>query len=224
MGGTVLSMAGKGWAIPPLPSAIRLENAAPKNGPDFVLRNDASGRKYQVETVLGGLGVIDFDRDGWPDLYCVNGSALPSLQKNDPRFYNRLYRNNRDGTFTDVTDKAGVRGRGYEMGVAVADFDNDGLEDLFVVGVHGNTLYHNNGDGTFTDVTEHAGLAADPQTRKLWAVAAAWLDYDNDGRLDLMISNYCDWTPGTDPICGGLDASTRAYCHPDMYRAEPVLL
>ena len=201
---------------------ILLQNTAPQCGLDFVLRNDASGRKYQVETVLGGLGVIDFDNDGWPDLYCVNGAALPSLRKADSRFYNRLYRNNRNGTFTDVTEKAGVQGRGYEMGVAVGDFNNDGLEDLYVAGVHGNTLYCNNGDGTFRDVTEQAGVGA--AGRNLWSVAAAWLDYDNDGHLDLLVSNYCDWSPGTDPVCGGLNSASRAYCHPDMYRAEPILL
>jgi enediyne biosynthesis protein E4 len=203
-------------------SAIQFENVAPRCGLDFVLRNDASGRKYQVETVLGGLGVIDFDHDGWPDLYCVNGASLPSLQKNGPRFHNRLYHNNRNGTFTDVTEKAGVQGRGYEMGVAVADYNNDGLEDLYVVGVHGNTLYRNNGDGTFTDVTKAAGL--DISNRNLWSVAAAWMDYDHDGHLDLVVSNYCDWSAGTDPICGGLNGASRTYCHPDMYRAEPVLV
>jgi enediyne biosynthesis protein E4 len=204
---------------------IRFENAAPGNGIDFVLRNDASGRKYQVETVLGGLGVIDFDRDGWPDLYCANGAALPSLQKSDPKFFNRLYRNNRDGTFSDVTHKAGVQGHGYEMGVAVGDYNNDGFEDLYVLGVHGNTLYRNNGDGTFTDVTQAAGVGgATAKGHKLWSVAAAWVDYDNDGRLDLVVSNYCDWSPGEDPVCGGLNQADRAYCHPDKYRAEPVLL
>lgn len=204
---------------------IVLQNAAPGCGFDFILRNDATGRKYQVETVLGGLGVIDFDHDGWPDLYCANGAALPSLQKSEARFYNRLYRNNRNGTFTDVTEHAGVRGRGYDMGVAVGDYNNDGLEDLYVVGVHGNTLYRNNGDGTFTDVTETAGVSgSDAKGRKLWSVAAAWLDYDNDGHLDLLVSNYCDWEAGTDPVCGGLQAGSRAYCHPDMYRAEPMLL
>jgi enediyne biosynthesis protein E4 len=204
---------------------IRFENAAPGNGIDFVLRNDASGRKYQVETVLGGLGVIDFDRDGWPDLYCINGAALPSLQKSDPKFFNRLYRNNRDGTFSDVTHKAGVQGHGYEMGVAVGDYNNDGFEDLYVLGVHGNTLYRNNGDGTFTDVTQAAGVGgATAKGHKLWSVAAAWVDYDNDGRLDLVVSNYCDWSPGEDPVCGGLNQADRAYCHPDKYRAEPVLL
>jgi len=205
--------------------AILFQNAAPASGLDFILRNDAKGRKYQVETVLGGLGVIDFDQDGWPDLYCVNGASLPSLQKSDPSFFNRLYRNNRDGTFTDVTIKAGVQGLGYEMGVAVGDYNNDGLDDLYVVGVHGNILYRNNGDGTFTDVTRSAGVSGiSAQGRKVWSVAAAWLDYDNDGHLDLIVSNYCDWTPGDDPICGGLNAGDRAYCHPDMYRAEAMLL
>lgn len=203
---------------------IRLQNVAPGCGLDFVLRNGAVGRKYQVETLPGGLAVIDFDHDGWPDLYCVNGAALPSLKKNDPRFYNRLYRNNRNGTFTDVTERGGVQGNGYEMGAAVGDYNNDGLSDIFVVGVHGNTLYRNNGDGTFTDVTKQAGVGGDLNGRQLWSVAAAWIDYDNDGRLDLLISNYCDWSAGTDPVCGGLDGAARTYCHPDMYRAEPMVL
>jgi hypothetical protein len=215
----------RAFAAAPTQGPIQLQNTAPACGLDFVLRNDASGRKYQVETVLGGLGVIDFDRDGWPDLYCVNGAALPSLQKTDPRFFNRLYRNNRDGSFTDVTQKAGVQGHGYEMGVAVGDYNNDGLEDLYVVGVHRNTLYRNNGDGTFTDVTEAAGVSGTSlQGHKLWSVAAAWIDYDNDGHADLIVSNYCDWTPGDDPICGGLSDADRAYCHPNKYRAEPILL
>jgi enediyne biosynthesis protein E4 len=227
----LLSAAGLALHTPaslasnPSEGPIQFQNAAPAGGLDFILRNDATGRKYQVETVLGGLGVIDFDHDGWPDLYCVNGASLPSLRKSDPRFFNRLYRNNRDGTFTDVTLKAGVQGRGYEMGVAVGDYNNDGLEDLYVVGVHGNTLYRNNGDGTFTDVTQAAGVSGlERQGHALWSVAAAWLDYDNDGHLDLIVSNYCDWTAGDDPTCGGLNPSDRAYCHPDMYRAEPVLL
>ena len=209
----------------PTRGPIQFQNTAPANGLAFVLRNDATGRKYQVETVLGGLGVIDFDADGWPDLYCVNGAALPSLQKNDPKFFNRLYRNNRDGTFTDVTLKAGLQGHGYEMGVAVGDYNNDGFEDIYVVGVHGNTLYRNNGDGTFTDVTQIAGVGgASAKGHKLWSVAAAWIDYDNDGHLDLIVSNYCDWSPGEDPVCGGLNDADRAYCHPDKYRAEPILL
>lgn len=204
---------------------VLLRNIAPACGFDFTLRNDARGRKYQVETVIAGMGVIDFDNDGWSDIYCVNGASLPSLEKNDPKFFNRLYRNNRDGTFTDVTEKAGVRGNGYNMGVAVADYNNDGWDDLFVAGVHRNLLYRNNGDGTFTDVTQSSGLAtAKAGERKLWAVAAAWMDYDNDGNLDLLVSNYCDWAAGNDPVCGGVDPARRAYCHPDMYKGEPLVL
>jgi enediyne biosynthesis protein E4 len=214
-----------GMSSPEKDGQIRFVNAAPACGIDFVLRNSAAGRKYQIETLPGGLGVIDFDHDGWPDLYCVNGAALPSLQKTGPSFYNRLYRNNRNGTFTDVTEKAGVKGRGYEMGVAVGDYNNDGLEDLYVVGLHGNTLYRNNGDGTFTDVTQAAGVGGDDgKGRKLWSIAAAWIDYDNDGKLDLFVSNYCDWEPGLDPVCGGIAQNTHAYCHPDIYRSEPMLL
>jgi hypothetical protein len=204
-------------------SWIRFTNGAAAAGLDFVLRNGAMGRKYQVETLPGGLGVIDFDGDGWPDLFCTNGASLPSLTKTGPEYWNRLYKNNRDGTFSDVTAKAGLQGQGYCMGVAVGDYNNDGHEDLFVVGVHANFLYRNNGDGTFTDVTREAGLAGPGSPgRLLWSVAACWIDYDNDGRLDLFISNYCDWTAGADPICGGLEEQSRAYCHPDRYRAEPM--
>jgi hypothetical protein len=198
-------------------------NEAPANGLDFQLRTGATGNKYQPESMAGGLGVIDFDGDGWPDLYCVNGASMPELEKTDQRYWNRLYRNNRDGTFSDVTEKAGLAGQGYGMGVAVGDYNNDGHEDLFVVGVHGNHLYRNNGNGTFTDVTEAAGLNL-PAVRGLWAIAAAWIDYDGDGKLDLFISNCCDWAPGLDPICGGMTAETRRYCPPGKYRAESMQL
>jgi hypothetical protein len=216
---TVRRMA---WAAPP-PAPIRMTNGAPANGLSFVLRNGAQGRKYQVETLPGGLGVIDFDGDGWPDIFCVNGAALPSMAKTGPDYWNRLYKNNRDGTFTDVTLKAGLMGTGYGIGVAVGDYNNDGYEDLFVAGVHENQLYRNNGDGTFSDVTQRAGLNL-PPVRKLWSVAAAWIDYDNDGRLDLFVSNYCDWEAGTDRVCGGMEPDTRVYCHPDLYQAEAMQL
>jgi len=224
------SLAG-GWlrkamadAAQPQPG-IRMTNGAAAAKLDFILRNSVSDHKYQVETLPGGLGVIDFDGDGWPDLFCSNGASLPAMVKNGPEYWNRLYRNNRDGTFSDVTVKAGLQGEGYCMGVAVGDYDNDGHEDLFVVGVHANHLYRNNGDGTFTDVTQAAGLKGPGSLgRPAWSVGACWIDYDSDGRLDLFISNYCDWEPGTDPICGGMEAQARAYCHPDRYRAQPMQL
>jgi hypothetical protein len=231
LGGAASFAASSGLWLPKalaqaaVPAGIRLVHGAAAAGLDFVLRNGATGRKYQVETVTGGLGVIDFDGDGWPDLFCVNGAALPSLEKTGPEFSNRLYRNNRDGTFSDVTAKAGLAGEGYGMGVAVADYDNDGHEDLFVAGVHGNYLYRNNGNGTFTDVTKAAGVAGPGSLgRPAWTVAACWIDYDNDGFLDLFLSNYCDWSAGSDPVCGGIAPGTRAYCHPDNYRAQSMQL
>lgn len=211
--------------LPPSQRPIMMRSGAAAAGLDFVLRNGASGHKYQVETVLGGLAVVDFDGDGWPDIFCTNGASLPSLIKSGPEYWNRLYRNNRDGTFSDVTAKAGLQGHGYCMGVAIADFDNDGHEDIFVTGVHANYLYRNNGDGTFSDVTKAAGLAGlGSLGRPVWSVAACWIDYDNDGHLDLFLSNYCDWAPGIEPRCGGIEPNTRAYCHPDHYAAQTMQL
>jgi hypothetical protein len=222
---SALAQVAQGSQLPPPASPIRMSNGAAAAGLDFVLRNGATGRKYQVETLPGGLGVIDYDGDGWPDLFCSNGASLPGMSKTGPEYWNRLYLNNRDGTFSDVTVKAGLQGEGYAMGVAVGDYNNDGHEDLFVAGVHGNRLYRNNGNGAFSDVTREAGLQGFGSLgRPAWSVAACWIDYDDDGRLDLFLSNYCDWSPGIDPVCGGLADQARAYCHPDKYRAEPMQL
>ncbi len=174
--------------------------------------------------MVSGVALIDYDRDGWLDVYFVNGAAIPSLKKESPRFWNRLFRNNRDGTFTDVTEKAGVQGEGYGMGAAVGDYDNDGWPDLFLANVTDNQLYRNNGDGTFTDVTRKAGLSgARLNGRKMWGVAAGWFDMDNDGDLDLFVSNYCVWEVNKDPFCGP-NPQTRAYCHPDSYEPLPNTL
>ena len=138
--------------------AIRFEEIAAKSGLHFVTANCPTPNKNQIETLVAGVALLDYDRDGYLDIYLVNGAALPSLQKDSPQYWNRLFHNNHDGTFTDVTEKAGVAGAGYGMGVAVGDYDNDGWPDLFVANVTGNQLFHNNGDGTFTDVTAKAGL------------------------------------------------------------------
>lgn len=214
-----------GLAAPAAPGQIRFTDATAGAGLDWAVLNSAEGDKYQVETMLGGLGVIDFDSDGWMDLYVANGAELPSLRKTGAEYWNRLYRNRGDGAFEDVTERAGVEGAGYSMGVAVADYDNDGDQDLYVCGVNRNTLYRNNGDGTFSDVTEAARVdGVDSHGDKLWSVAAAWLDYDRDGLLDLFLSNYCDWAPGLDLVCGGLADGSRTYCHPDSYRGQTPLL
>ncbi len=201
---------------------IKFRNTAASAKLDFMLRNSASPRKYQVETMTGGVAVIDFDADGWADIYFINGAELPAMKKSSPQFWNRLYRNNRDWTFSDVTEKAGVSGEGYSMGAAVADYDNDGDQDIFVAGVNRNILFRNDGKGRFDDVTEKAKLAGvDPQRGKMWSVAAAWLDYDNDGDLDLFVVNYCKWSPEIDPYCGATKEGWRTYCFPDRYEGLP---
>ncbi len=181
----------------------------------FTLENCATAAKAVPETMAGGVAVFDFNNDGRPDIFFTNGAEIPSLRKTDRKYSNRLFRNDGNGRFTDVTESAGVQGTGYDTGVAVADYDNDGFEDLFVAGVHGYTLYHNNGDGRFTDVTARSGLSAeDKQYGPLWGVGAVWFDYNGDGRLDLFVVNYLQWDPKTEPRCPD-------YCHPNYYEGSP---
>lgn len=195
---------------------IRFEDVAGKSGLKFELRNGAIGEFHQPELMLGGVAVLDYNNDGCMDIFFTNGAAMPSLKKTGPQYFNRLFRNNCDGTFTDVTEKAGVAGEGYSMGVAIADYDNDGYPDIFVTGVNRNILYHNRGDGTFEDVTEKAHLGGvDPHYGKLWSVSAAWVDVDNDGWIDLVVSNYVQWDPRIEPKCG--TAKKPLYCHPSAY-------
>lgn len=179
----------------------------------MVVHNGAVGDKHQIETMLAGVAVLDYDGDGRPDIFVANGATSPELVKSGPEFSNRLFRNDGSGAFTDVTDKAGLRGAGYSMGVAAADYDNDGRTDLFVTGVRSNTLYHNRGDGTFEDVTAASGLAGDGG----WAVAAGWFDFDRDGLLDLFVVRYVVWNPQTEPYCGLRRPGYRTYCHPREY-------
>jgi hypothetical protein len=206
-----------------LPTAIRFEDIAQKAGVHFVTENCPTPEKHQPETMPAGVALFDYDGDGLLDIYLVNGAEMPSLVKTGPKYYNRLFHNNGDGTFTDVSERAGVTGAGYGMGAAVGDYDNDGHPDLFLANVNGNQLFHNNGDGTFTDVTAKAGLGgAMYKGRKMWSIAAGWFDYNNDGLLDLFVANYCQWDPSYEPVCTGLNG--RGYCHPGSFGPLPNTL
>jgi hypothetical protein len=211
----VLMFIAGGIAGPaPMPPAIRFQEVAAKAGLRFELHNGAAGQFHQIELTAGGVAALDYNNDGCTDIFFTNGAAVPSLRKTGPEFYNRLFRNNCDMTFTDVTAEAGLAGEGYATSVAAGDFDNDGYVDLFVAGVKHNALYRNLGNGKFADVTAAAGVGG-----KLWAVSAGWLDYDNDGWLDLFVSNYVAWDAATAPPCG--TPERQFYCHPKAYDGLP---
>jgi enediyne biosynthesis protein E4 len=202
------------------PKLPTFANVAPRAGVHFVNQASHTSQKYLPESMVGGVAMLDYNRDGHLDLFFVNGAALADPMaagqqpdKRDPRFWNRLYRNNGDGTFTDVTETAGVQGHSYGMGVAVGDYDNDGWPDLYVTNLGRNILYHNNGDGTFTDVTEKAGVAGAG-----WSAGAAFADYDRDGRLDLIVARYLEWDFSSNIWCGEHKPGYRAYCHPDQFK------
>jgi hypothetical protein len=202
------------------PSRINFIDIARSAGIAFQHDNAASPEKYLIETIGSGCGWIDYDQNGLLDLYLVNGAGTPAYKPAHP-LRSALYRNNGDGTFTEVTEKAGVGAEGlFGMGIAVGDFDNDGFPDLYVCGYGRCILYHNNGDGTFTDVTARAGVANSGR----WASSAAWFDYDNDGRLDLLIANYVDWSPERNFYCGDRGPGMRSYCHPDDFNPLPPTL
>jgi hypothetical protein len=203
---------------------------AARSNISYKTNNDFTGRKYFPQPMCGGVAVIDYDNDGNMDLFFTNGAKLPELRKTSPAYYNALLRNRGDGTFEDVTAKAGLSGEtlGYSFGVAVGDYDNDGYDDIFIANAGKNTLYHNNGNGTFTDVTAGSGLDHKPEN--VLSVGAAWFDFDNDGLLDLIVSNYTIWRPETDKRCGlgdamapGRDANQiehrESYCSPKVYQS-----
>ncbi len=201
------------------PPPVRFRNFARAAGIDFRLENHPTPRKHMIETMPGGVAAFDYNHDGRADIYFTNGAAIPSLKKESPRDFNRLYRNDGAMKFTNVTAEAGVAGDGYSMGVAAGDYDNDGNVDLFVAGVRHNILYRNLGNGKFEDVTAKAGIKSD-----LWSVAAGWFDFDNDGRLDLFVVNYAKWSPVFDRFCGDSERDLRVYCHPKYFEGLPNTL
>jgi hypothetical protein len=204
----------------PKEGGIIFRDIAKAAGIHFVHDNAATAEKYLIETMGSGCGWIDYDADGLLDLYLVN-SAATRLYKPKKPLRGALYRNNGDGTFTDVTEKAGVGAEGlFGMGVAVGDYDNDGYPDLMALGYDRSILYHNNRDGTFSDVTERAGVA----NKGKWASSAAWFDYDRDGRLDLAIANYVAWSPDNNIWCGDEKPGYRGYCHPNKFRGQKPTL
>jgi enediyne biosynthesis protein E4 len=209
------------------PSAGSLfEDVTAGTGIRFRVEPSKTSEKYLLESMAGGVGLIDYDDDGRLDIYFVNGAKLQapmkdtdSPDKREEKFWNRLYRNNGDGKFTDVTKTAGVQGHSYGMGVTVADYDNDGRSDLYVTNLGRNILYRNNGDGTFGDVSEKAGVAGSG-----WSTSAAFVDYDADGYLDLIVVRYLDWAFSKNLWCGEKRPEARAYCHPNQFQPVTHLL
>jgi enediyne biosynthesis protein E4 len=205
--------------IPKL-KAESLFKPSPPKGIDFVLRNSPTSRKYLIETMPGGVALLDYNNDGLLDIFLVNAGHVPDpllspahFDRRNPSYWNRLYRQNKDGTFTDVTIQAGLQNAGdtnYGMGVAIGDYDNDGFPDIYVTNFGRNILYHNNGDGTFTDVTAKAGVGAGG-----WSASAGFFDYNNDGRLDLFVTRYLDWTPEKSKTCGRI--AHPMYCPPGEF-------
>ena len=197
-------------------SNVRFRNVATTAGLRFNHSDLPTGSKYFVDSAPGGLAVFDYNGDGRPDIFFTNGAATPSLEKTSQIYWNRLYRNDGNMRFTDVTDAAGVRGVGYAMGAAAADYDNDGDTDLFVAGVRQNQLLRNRGDGRFEDITKQSGISSGE-----WGVAGGWFDYDNDGRLDLLVVNYVQWSVEANRSCGDETRGVQIFCDPRVFKGLP---
>ena len=197
-------------------------DVAPQSNISYISNNSPGGRKYFPQPMCGGVAIFDFDNDGLPDIFFTNGAQFPEMKKTNPSYYNCLLKQRPNGTFEDVTAKAGLTGKDldFNFGVAVGDYDNDGYEDLFIASAGRNALFHNNRNGTFTDVTAESEIGGKP-TDTL-SVVAAWFDYDNDGLLDLIVDNYTVWTPQTDIRC--TMGSREFYCDPRRYKSVPPRL
>jgi hypothetical protein len=217
---------------PPAPgpqarSPVTFTDITAQSGIKFIHATSKTPAKFLLETMGSGIGIFDYDNDGRMDLFFTNGAALKqSMSKDDlpdktqPQYWNRLFQQKADGTFTDVTERAGLKGAGYSMGIAAADYDNDGFVDLFVSGYKADRLYRNNGDGTFSDVTSKL-----PKINDGWSTSAGWFDYDRDGHLDLFVTRYMEWDFASGSMfCGGPASELRAYCHPDNFKGAANIL
>ena len=215
-----LLVAGLATAQDTQPELPKFVDVTDASGIEFRNASSATSQKYLMEAMVGGVATLDFDQDGLLDLYFVNGAALAdpmpegySPDKSEPRYWNRLYRNEGEWSFSDVTRAAGVRGEHYGQGVAAGDYDNDGFPDLFLANYGRNTLLRNRGDGTFEDVTESAGVQGGG-----WSAAAGFMDYDRDGNLDLFVTRYVEWSFEGNPWCGERKPGYRSYCHPKQFK------
>jgi len=215
--------AGRSQEVPKtkdFPTPVRFTDIRQAAGITFVQDSTQTEEKYYLETMGTGVAFLDYDKDGLMDIYFIQSAATDAYKPAHP-LRSALYHNNGDGTFTDVTEKAGLGGDGhYGQGVAVGDFDNDGYPDLYVTGYGSAILYHNNGNGTFTDVTAKAGVGDEGQ----WSTSAGWFDYDKDGYLDLVVANYLDWSPKNNIWCGEKKPGYRSYCNPNNYKGQKTRL
>ncbi|HJW99055.1 MAG TPA: CRTAC1 family protein [Terriglobales bacterium] len=190
-------------------------NITQTSGIRFVHNSGATGKRYLPETLGAGVAFIDYDNDGWQDVVFANGEDWPDAPKHPSTL--KLYHNNHNGTFTDVTQRSGLAFSMYGMGIAIGDYDNDGYDDLFISAVGQSRLFHNNGNGTFADITQKAGIGGVQE----FSTSAAWVDYDRDGKLDLIVANYVQWSPKQDIFCT-IDGKRKSYCTPESYKGASI--